>query len=96
MDLTKKQAKEVAGLARLELTDKETRKFQKDLSAVLDFVDKLNEAKIGKVDPTAHIAGLENVMREDEGIETDKKVREKLLNLAPDKEGDQVKVKSVL
>jgi len=37
--------KHIAKLARLGLTGKERKKFQKELSAILDFVEKLNEVR---------------------------------------------------
>lgn len=96
MQLTKKQVEDVAKLARLELTDKDKNKFQKDLSAVLDFIDKLNKVKTDKIQPMAHITGLENISREDEAIEIDKELRNDLLNLAPEVQDGYIKVKSIL
>jgi len=96
MKLTKEQVNHIAKLARLGLSDKERRKFQKELSAILDFVEKLNEAKTDKVEPTAQVTGLENVSRQDKGRAKSKREREKLLELAPETKDDYVKVKAVL
>lgn len=90
MKLTKKQVEETAGLARL----KAEKGFQKDLSAVLDFMEKLNELKTDKVEPIAHITGLENITRKDKAASF--KNKKELLDLAPQKENGCVKVKSVL
>jgi len=94
--LTKKEVEHVAKLARLGLTEKEEEKFSKELSAILDFVEKLNEAKTDKVEPTAQVTGLKNVYRQDEGREKIKPETDKLLNLAPETENRSVKVKTVL
>jgi len=86
----------VAKLARLGLTEKEKKKFKKELSAILDFVEKLKEVKTEKVEPTAQVAGLENVTREDKGRARTKRERERLLKLAPQTKDGYVKVKAVL
>jgi len=94
--LTQKEVEHVAKLARLGLSEKEKDKFSKELSAILDFVEKLNEVKTNKVEPTAQITGLENVYREDKGREKTKPETDKLLRLAPETENRCVKVKAVL
>ncbi len=88
--------KHIAKLARLGLTEKERKKFQKELSAVLDFVEKLNEVKTEKVEPTAQVTGLENVSRPDKGRAKSKREGEKLLELAPETKDGYLKVKAVL
>jgi len=85
-----------AHLARLGLTEKEKKKLQRELSVILDFVDKLNEVKVDKVQPTAQVTGLVNVMREDKGREKNKTEREKLLKLAPKRQDNHFKVKTIL
>ena len=79
--LTKKQVEHVAKLARLGLTEKERKKFQKELSAILDFVEKLKQVKTDKVEPTAQVTDLENVSRPDKGQAKSKRERKKLLDL---------------
>ncbi len=88
--------KHIAKLARLGLTEKERKKFQKELSAVLDFVEKLNEVKTEKVEPTAQVTGLENVSRPDKGRAKSKREGEKLLELSPETKDGYLKVKAVL
>lgn len=55
----------VAKLANLSLTAEETKKFEKQLSDVLQYIDKLNEVDTTNVEPTSQVTGLENVLRED-------------------------------
>lgn len=86
----------VAKLSRIGLKEKERRKFKKELTAILDFVNKLNEVNTEKVEPTAQVTGLENVSRPDKGRAKNKSETEKLLELAPDKEDRHVKVKAIL
>lgn len=86
----------VAKLARLGLTEKEKRKFKKELSAILDFVSQLDKAKTSKVKPTAQVTDLDNVVRQDKGREKSRQETDKLLNLAPETKDRYVKVKAIL
>jgi aspartyl-tRNA(Asn)/glutamyl-tRNA(Gln) amidotransferase subunit C len=96
MSLSKQQVEHVAKLARLGLTEKEKEKFRKELSAILDFVEKLKEVDTAKIEPIAHITGLENAMREDCQMEVSDDQSEKLLKLTPKRKDGYVKVKAVL
>ncbi len=94
--ISKKEVEHVAKLARLGLSEKEKVKFTLNLSAILDFVKKLDEVKTDKVEPIAQVTGLENVTRKDKGVKKTKKETDKLLELAPEVEDRHVKVKAVL
>lgn len=96
MAITKKEVEHIAKLARLGLSEQEKKKFTEELSAILSFVDKLNEIKVDKVEPTAQVTGLENITREDKGKKKTKKETDKLLNLVPEVENRHVKVKAIL
>ena len=56
----------IAVLSRLDLTDEEVAKFSSELSAIVDYVDQLNELDTGDVPPTAHVLPVHNVFRADE------------------------------
>jgi len=56
----------VARLARLNLTDEETRLFQQQLGDVLKYAAKLGEVDVSRVEAAAHAAPIFNVFREDE------------------------------
>ena len=58
--------KHIADLANLKLAPKELKKFQKQLTAVLEYIETLNSVKTGSVEPTSQVTGLENVFRTDE------------------------------
>lgn len=95
----KKEVEKVAKLARLGLTEKEVKKLQKELSKILDYIKKLKEVNISKVEPTSHSIKLENVMREDYCPPASyPKIEEikKLLNLTPERKESYLKVKSIL
>lgn len=86
----------ITKLARLGLSKEEKKRMEKEFSGILEFVDKLNEIKVEKVDPTAQVTGLENVVREDKGKVRDRKETEKLVKLAPKSKDRYVKVKAIL
>jgi len=71
--ITKKEIEDMSKLSRLGLSEKEKEKFSKELSAILEFVNKLDEVKIDKIKPTAQVTGLENVSRKDSGRKKTKK-----------------------
>ncbi len=56
----------VAKLARLNLSDEETRLFQNQLRHVLEHAKKLREVDVSDVEATAHAIPVFNVFREDE------------------------------
>jgi aspartyl-tRNA(Asn)/glutamyl-tRNA(Gln) amidotransferase subunit C len=56
----------VAKLARLNLTDEDTRLFQKQLGDVLKYAEKLKEVDVSDVEASAHAIPVFNVFREDE------------------------------
>ena len=109
--ISKENVKRIAKLARLGLTQEEILKFQKDLSSILDYIEKLKEVDVSKVKPTAYSIEMENVMRKDESNEKLKikckehrsslasakaSANEKLLDLAPEIKNGYLKVKSIL
>ena len=63
--ITKEKVQHIAKLARLGLTAQEIKKMSKELSTILDYVEKLKEVDILGVAPTSHPLEIENVMRED-------------------------------
>jgi aspartyl-tRNA(Asn)/glutamyl-tRNA(Gln) amidotransferase subunit C len=93
--LTIKEVEHIADLARIGISDEEKGKFQEDLGAVLDYVDKLQEVDVSSIEPIAHISGLENQVREDENgsSRADPKV---LIDMVPETKDGYVKVRQVL
>ena len=94
MKITKKDVEHVAKLARLRLTEEEKEKFGKQLSEILEYVEKLNELDTEKVKPASHVVPLKNVMREDE-VKPSLSVEEALAN-APAREGKYFKVPKII
>jgi aspartyl-tRNA(Asn)/glutamyl-tRNA(Gln) amidotransferase subunit C len=55
----------VARLARLAVTDDERARIGAELSAILQYIEKLAELDVSDVEPTSHAVGLVNVLRDD-------------------------------
>jgi aspartyl-tRNA(Asn)/glutamyl-tRNA(Gln) amidotransferase subunit C len=55
----------VAGLCRLSLTEAELDQMSRELSQILEHVEKISEIDLWGVEPTSHVVGLQNVLRED-------------------------------
>jgi len=91
--ISKQEVEHIASLARLELTEKEIEKLQKDMSAILDYFNLLQRAP--KPETTAGIYNDLSSTREDEAISSHNIVDE-LIGAAPDKKDDYVKVHSIL
>jgi len=93
IQITKEETQKIAQLARLELSDAEVERFSEDLSAVLSYIEQLNELDTDDVPVTAHITALTNMMRKDEIVPC--AFREDLLAQVPMRDGDGVSVKAV-
>ena len=63
--ISEQDVKHIAKLARLGLTEKEVKRFQGELSKILDYIEKLKEVDVSKTEPTFHSIKIENVTRED-------------------------------
>lgn len=93
-DITKDQVDQIAKLARLQLTDAQEETMAKEMGSILSYIEKLNEVNTDGVEPTAQVTGLVNVFRKDV-------IREQLarpadlVDAAPERQGEFVKVKEV-
>lgn len=85
----------LAKLSRLQLTDQEVTKYKKELSAILEYVQRLQDVDIANLEPTSQVTGLTNVFRLDEEIDYTV-TPEELLKNAPDIEDHQFKVKRMI
>jgi aspartyl-tRNA(Asn)/glutamyl-tRNA(Gln) amidotransferase subunit C len=93
--LNNEEVKKIANLSRIEISEEEANKYSTELSAILDFVGKLNEADTENIEPIAHITGAKNVMREDRVIEYGEGTKDSIINNFPEKKERFDKVKAV-
>ncbi len=81
--LTREQVLHVARLARLELTDDEVERMSRELSGILDHIEKIGElGDLEDVPPTSHVIAIENALRADEPRPS--MARDAALESAPD------------
>jgi aspartyl-tRNA(Asn)/glutamyl-tRNA(Gln) amidotransferase subunit C len=92
--ITEKDVKHIASLARIKLSSKELKKFQKQFESIIGYFDKLNEVDTKGIEPTSQVTGLVNRLREDET--RDFLTQEHALQNAPKKEKGYFKTKAAL
>jgi aspartyl-tRNA(Asn)/glutamyl-tRNA(Gln) amidotransferase subunit C len=82
MSLETKDVAKIAHLARLAITEQEMPVYASGLSKIINFVEQLNAAEVGSVQPMAHpLAGQVQRLRADEITEID--AHEKFQRNAP-------------
>lgn len=94
--ISKDEVKHIARLARIELKEGQIEKYQTELSAILAFVEQLNQVDTESVSPLTGGTTLKNAMRPDE--QTDRSLENnaaQLLSASPDSKEGWVKVKAV-
>ncbi len=92
--LSKEDVLKIAELARIALTNAEVEKFQKDLSAVLDYVDELKLVDVSGLEEVSQVTGLVNVQREDKTVTAEN--HEAIFKNAPEMKDGYYKVKAIL
>jgi aspartyl-tRNA(Asn)/glutamyl-tRNA(Gln) amidotransferase subunit C len=92
--ITPDDVSKVAKLARLDLEVAKITTYTHQLERILDYVSHLESIDTEGVLPTTRAVEVVNVTRAD-GVDTTE-VREDLLNLAPQREGDFFRVPRIL
>lgn len=64
--LTRETVLHIAELAKLELSERETELYAEQLSAILDYAERLNALDTASIPPTAQTIYQRNVLRDDE------------------------------
>jgi len=95
MPLTPETIQHVVHLARLGLAEYEIPLYADQLSAIFEFVEKLNEVPTDGVEETCQVAGLEDVTRADRVHKCDEETRKKLLASFPEQVNGLLKVQGV-
>lgn len=94
MQLTKEEVKKISELCRIQLTDAELEKFQKELAVVLDYVAELQKVDTEGVEEISQVTGLTNILRDDKERLSD--LRDALIQRFPERKDDFLKIKSIL
>lgn len=91
--ITPKDIKNLADLARIEISDTETESLTHEVDSILEYVGQIKNATgdVEKMVPELH-----NVMRDDVVTNEPGQYTENLLANAPSREGNYIKVKKIL
>ena len=94
MKLTLAEVEHIAELARLSLSDEEKALYQEQLSAILDYAERLQALDTSAIPPTATVLPLRSVMRADEP--RDSMSRDDVLANAPQVESESFRLQAVM
>ena len=83
----------IAKLANLNLKKEEILKYEKQLSSILEYIEKLQKVNTGNVKETSQVTNLENVTRDD--ITTPSLSQEETLANTKSKQNGLFKVKAI-
>jgi len=90
--ISREDIKKLAELARIKLSAAEENKLEKDLQAILDYMEKLKEVDVSGVPEMTHAVEIKNVFRTDE---PEKREDILLAEQFPEEERGYLKVKGV-
>jgi len=90
------QIKHLAQLARLELSTAEQEKYTKQLGDILGYFEKLTQLDTQDIKATSQSIDLKNISHLDESKNCSTEIQSAILNNAPDKSGNYIKVNKVL
>ncbi len=94
MQLTPADVRKVASLARLKVSDVEVASLTTDLTAILGYIDVLNEIDTTGIEPMVHAVELHNVLRVDLVVES--LPRAAALSNAPRSDGECFLVPAII
>ena len=83
MSIDKDTVKHISKLARISLDDKKVISLSKNLSSIIEFIEKLNELNTDKIIPLTSIINTSLRARKDEV--NNEKIRDKILKNSPEK-----------
>lgn len=94
MKLSRQEVRNIAELAKLDLTEEEVELYAGQLSNILGYFQRLQELDTSHIAPTASVLPLKNVLRPD--IRMEPLPPEEVVLNAPDAEDYQFRVSAVL
>lgn len=94
MTLSTEEVKKIALLCRINLSESEVEKFQKELSAVLDYVAELQQVNTDGVEEISQVTGLANVFRDD--LPRQSAIADEIIARFPESQDRLLKIKSIL
>ncbi len=93
--MTIEEIRNLGTLARIALTDEETKSFQQEIDSILKYVGTVTSIASGTTDTKA-LGARYNVLRNDEITNTPGEYRERLMSAMPTTNGNYLIVKKIL
>lgn len=100
--ITTEDIQKLAELSRIKIAPEEQESLRAEIESILGYVDQIKKASSGasvsetSEIPTIKSGSLHNVMREDAEPHMPSEFTERILSVAPAREGDYLKVKKIL
>ena len=94
--ITSDDVRKVAKLCRLEIPEDDIEKYSNQLEGILEYIAQLEKIDTTNVPPTTRAVEVVNVFREDNVVSSSSDVRDKILDQAPQREGEFFKVPKIL
>ena len=94
--ITSDDVRKVAKLCRLDIPEDDIEKYSNQLEGILEYIAQLERIDTLNVPPTTRAVEVVNVFREDIVDSSNSDVRDKILGLAPQREGEFFKVPKIL
>jgi aspartyl-tRNA(Asn)/glutamyl-tRNA(Gln) amidotransferase subunit C len=91
--ISKEDIKNLADLSRIQLSPEEMESMTREIDSILGYVGQIQD--VGGTDER-EVPAHRNIMREDRVINESGEYTEKLLDNAPGREGNYLKVKKIL
>ena len=88
--------RKVAKLCRLEIPEDDIEKYSNQLEGILEYIAQLERIDTLNVPPTTRAVEVVNVFREDTIVSSSSDVRDQILDLAPQREGEFFRVPKIL
>jgi len=92
--MKREEIEHLAALARIELTEREETALSESITDILEYVSAVNE--IVREAPEKRVGAVYNVMREDVESHEPGEHTEAILEAAPSRKGQYVKVKKII
>lgn len=93
--ITVKDLEHLAKLARIDLDEADKSSLVKEFDSILGYIDQLKKVDVS-MDAAGRVGAVRNIMRSDTVANTSTEDRERLLDEAPDREGDFIAVKKII
>ncbi|AKL98204.1 Asp-tRNA(Asn)/Glu-tRNA(Gln) amidotransferase subunit GatC [Endomicrobium proavitum] len=94
--MLKEELETTAFLARIAVKEEEKEKYLKDLNYMMEYIEILQGEDVSNLKPTTHVTELRNVWRDDVVRPCPPETVEKMLERAPEREGNFYKIKKVI